>query len=422
MKKAVILCRIKIYEKMTNIAEYLSVEISVCAWGALALAFVCALLLLVMFRSQVAHVRRRVVKDDETPMPVDGYPAVSVVVFSQGDSENLRVLLPQILEQDYPAPIEVIVVNDEKSADTADVVSELELRYRNLYMTFAPERSRNLSRKKLSITLGLKAARYDAVALTCGNCRIESPLWLRLMMRHFIDGKSMVLGYSLPAKADADDFSSPAIPAHMSRAMTFDLEWSAVRAYGAAIAGRPRIGDGYNLAYSRKLFFDNKGFSRSLNLNFGDDDVFVCEVASADNCAVELSPDSRVLTVDFDPAYAYGVNKVRRMFTARFIPKGVFRIMGLYSCLCWGLLVSAVAATVLALPSLIGALGTLVAIVVSAVPCMVAWRKTGRALGIPRQALLTQPFLMLWHPFYNIRYRRRLRKVIPDQYTWGQKL
>ena len=76
--------------------------------------------------------------DDEEPLPAGGYPSVSVVVYSQTDATNLRTLIPQILEQDYPAPMEVIVVNDEGSEQTESTVSELELRYSNLYMTFAP--------------------------------------------------------------------------------------------------------------------------------------------------------------------------------------------------------------------------------------------------------------------------------------------
>lgn len=412
----------KLMTTMLEIHELLSTDLSLTGWISIATAVVCAFFMLITFRVQVARVRRLVEHDDETPIPVEGYPSVSVVVFSQGDSANLRVLLPQILEQDYPSALEVIVVNDEKSADTTDVISELELRYRNLYMTFAPELSRNLSRKKLSITLGMKAARHEAVILTCGNCRVESPIWLRLMMRHFIEGKEVVLGYSLPAVVDIDNFEGCASAARMSRMLAFDQEWTLVRNLGSAAGGVPVVGDGYNLAYSRRLFFENKGFSRSLNLNYGDDDIFVSEIANERNTAVEISPDSRVLAVESRPEYMYGVNKVRHMFTSRFVRRGAFRLMGLYCMMSWLLSVSAVVASVTSLPSLLGLIAALVAVLGTAIPCMVAWRKAGRALGLPRQALLTQPFLMLWHPFFNLKYKRKLRKVIAEQYTSGQKL
>lgn len=412
----------KLMTTMLEVHELLSTDLSLTGWISIATTVVCAFFMLITFRVQVARVRRRVEHDDETPIPVEGYPSVSVVVFSQGDSANLRVLLPQILDQDYPSALEVIVVNDEKSADTADVISELELRYRNLYMTFAPELSRNLSRKKLSITLGMKAARHEAVMLTCGNCRVESPIWLRLMMRHFIEGKEVVLGYSLPAVVDVDNFEGCASAARMSRMLAFDQEWTLVRNLGSAAGGVPVVGDGYNLAYSRRLFFENKGFSRSLNLNYGDDDIFVSEIANERNTSVEISPDSRVLAVESRPEYMYGVNKVRHMFTSRFVRRGAFRLMGLYCMMSWLLAASAIVASVTSLPSLLGLIAAFVAVLGTAIPCMVAWRKTGRALGLPRQALLTQPFLMLWHPFFNLKYKRKLRKVVAEQYTSGQKL
>lgn len=393
---------------------------------ALALAgaaFLCGLLLLLLFRRRVAAVRRKVTADDEAPIPVDGYPSVSVIVYSQSDGFNLRRLLVQILEQDYPSPLEVIVVNDENADTTEEVVSELQTRYRNLYMTFAPERSRNLSRKKLAVTLGMKAARYDMVALTCGNCRIESPIWLRLMMRHAIDGKEVIVGNSLPAQLPENAQADEAVePARLSRATMFDIEWCAVRRFGAALGGRTFMGDGYNMAYARHLFFDNKGFYKTLNLNYGDDDIFISEVATADNSVLELSPDSLVLALESDPAAVRRVNRVRRLFTSRFLPRAPYMFMSLQSWLSWIFVGTAAAAVVLSLPALTVAAAVLLMLPVFCLPVMVAWRKTGRALGIPRQAFLTQPLLMLWHPFYTLRYKLRERRTRNENYTWSQKL
>ena len=49
---------------------------------------------------------------------------------------------------------------------------------------------------------------------------------------------------------------------------------------------------GRNLAYRRSFFFENRGFSKHLTIPFGDDDLFVNDNATANNVAVELSPDS----------------------------------------------------------------------------------------------------------------------------------
>ena len=58
------------------------------------------------------------------------------------------------------------MVNEGESADVRDAVSMLRASHPNLYLTFTPEGVVNLSRKKLGITLGIKAARYDIAVLT----------------------------------------------------------------------------------------------------------------------------------------------------------------------------------------------------------------------------------------------------------------
>ncbi len=414
-------------------SAYLNIDYTLAVWLLLSAAFVCGMILLSVYRSRIVSLSRKVAADDEEPMPVDGYPPVSVVVYAQAAGMSLRKLLLDIIKQDYPAPMEVIVVNDDCSPFVADLVNELEMRYPNVYMTYAPRNSRNLSRRKLCITLGLKAARYDAIMLTTANCRILSPIWLRLMMRHMAAGKKVVLGWSLAATypgadASADpmaDFDatgeSDVVPevARLSRMATFDVQWSAVRWLGQAICGRPFMGDGCNLAYSRKLFFDNKGFSRTLELNYGDDDIFVSEVADPQNTAVELSPDSVVLSQEVDPMASHKVEKIRRSFTSDYLPRRPYLFMGLFSVFAWAFFVALIFASVLAAPSVVAAVVSLILAAAVWVPLMVAWRNAARALGLRRRAMLLLPLYVLRHPFYGMRFRLKRRDAARDNFTWG---
>lgn len=402
---------------MNILTPYLSFSFGPLVWALIGTAMLSGLLMLLILLPRLVRMSRKSKHDDEAPMPTDGYPAVSVIVYSQADGWNLRRLLVQILEQDYPAPMEVIVVNDENADSTEDVVSELELRYRNLYMTFAPERSRNLSRKKLSITLGLKASRYPTVLLTCGNVNISSGFWLRLMMRHFIDGKEVVIGPSRLVDADNLD-----IRPWQSRYCSFDTEWDSVRSLGSALAGHPFMGDGANLAYSKHLFFDNKGFSSNLNLLYGDDDIFVKEIGTGDNTAVELSPDSIVDVIDSNPSYMRRVLKLRRMFTSSYLPHCPYLMMGAASLLNWLMVLSGVAASLLALPSAVVAAFFLIVLLPSVwISLALAWKRVAKTLGL-RQVFLTQPFMMLYHPLDNLLCRWRSYRQRRDYFTWGQKL
>lgn len=399
----------------TDFLKYLDFDIPPIAWILLALTALCGFLSCLLLCRRLRAIRSKVQADDSDPIPETGYPSVSVIVCAQSNGKNLPVFLREILNQDYPGEMEIIVVNDEHDVATEDAISLLERQHHNLYMTFAPAGTHALSRKKLSVTLGLKAARNQYVLLTCGNCRIENNIWLKLMMRHTISGADIVLGRSrLSVIGPTDDIE----PAHLSPTHRFSRQWDLVRWLGAAALGHPFMGDGNNLAYKRELFFENKGFSNSLNLRNGDDDVFISQIAKGRTVALELSPDACVMDVDTMPDYIHSVMKRRRMFTAKHLPRAAFRHMGAIVLLNWLALTLGISATLLALPSPIAAIATLAILLACWIPMMFAWRRCGRSLMQFRPSCLRAPLLTLFLPFYNLRYLLQLRKETSDHLTY----
>lgn len=373
----------------------------------------CFLYLIIGFRHYVASVARRVTEDSDENLPEtpESYPAVSVIVYSEDDAANLELLLPQILDQDYPSPMEVIVVNDGAIGATKDVIARLEQRYSNLYMTFTPMESRSLSRKKLAVTLGIKAARYETVMLTMGNCRISSPLWLRSMMRHFAQGKEVVIGYGAPCPADD-------APDNWKRLRAFDTIWNATEYLSWAIAGRPYRGNCNNLAYRRSLFFKNKGFSRSLHLKFGDDDIFVNEVSTGRNTAVELSEASIVETIEQNPQVAHKHLKLRYDYTAKSLKTWARVFFGSCSLVWWMTIGCAVALSIIGWPSLVPMIASIVVLLLQCIILMISWRKTSKSLH-SRSILLTFPWFMSYHPIYNFYYRIKGFVKRGQNMTWG---
>lgn len=238
-------------------------------------------------------------------------PPVSVIVYAQNDAEYLESFLPCILAQDYPT-FEVIVINDGSTDHTKEVVMNLQERNPHLYQTFIPEESRNLSRKKLALTLGIKAAKYDIVLLTNANCHPVSSEWIGTIARNFVSGTDIVLGYSFYERRKSRGESY----------RMMDMLYHTLRYLSFAIKGRPYMGTGANLAYRKQLFFDNKGFSRHLNLHFGDDDLFVNEIATRTNTRVELSPESRIVESFGNNRQAWKEQKLRYDFTSRFLKGG----------------------------------------------------------------------------------------------------
>jgi cellulose synthase/poly-beta-1,6-N-acetylglucosamine synthase-like glycosyltransferase len=125
---------------------------------------------------------------------VDDLPPVSVIIYAKNESENLRMNLPYLLTQDYPA-YQVVVVNDGSTDESEEVLKLLETEHKQLYHTYIPEEAKYLSRRKLALTVGIKAAKYDVLLFTEANCRPLSPNWIKSMASNFVDGKSITLGF-----------------------------------------------------------------------------------------------------------------------------------------------------------------------------------------------------------------------------------
>ena len=392
---------------------YLSPHISDTSLWLLCISFGCVVLLaaIYMFRVRsVVNYRRRADRERPDKPDADYLPA-SVIIYSQGEADSLEEMLRMVLNQDYPAAFEVIVVNEGESVEVRDTVSMLRAAHNNLYLTFTPQGVVNLSRKKLALTLGIKAARYDIVVLTTTAAEIESPLWLKRMMRPFDrDGKTeIVLGYSYIDAEEDHSFGA--------RRRAFDHVAESVRWIGTAIARHPFRGTEYNIAYRKDAFLKNKGFARSLNLHYADDDIFVSEITRPGNTVVELSDESIVRLRHGNHPRLFTERVLRRIFTEGHIRRRPRFIFGLTGWLQIFAIAAAIAAGYIAYPNMQSAIIAAVIVIAMFVLDIVMWRPAMKAMK-SRKLLLTLPWLSITYPIRRICRHIRSRLGKQKKYTW----
>jgi len=207
--------------------------------------------------------------------------AVSVIICARNEAENLKVFLPSVLEQEYD-DFEVIVVNDCSDDDTEEVLDKFSREYSNLKVTRIHKESSLRHGKKMALFLGIKAAKNEILLLTDADCQPVSSKWISSFSSHFDDSCDFVLGYGGYLREKG----------LLNKYIRYDTMFIAMQYAGMAMTGFPYMGVGRNLAYRKSLFIKNKGFGPSINLQSGDDDLFVNKLAGKKNTAVNLDRES----------------------------------------------------------------------------------------------------------------------------------
>lgn len=239
----------------------------------------------------------------KTPPPSNHNQPISVIICARNERENLLQFLPLFLDQDYPT-FEVIVVNDASVDDTEDVLKAFSMQYQHLKVVNVPDNDRFYGSKKFALTLGIKAATYDHVLLTDADCKPTSKQWIQAMSAYG-KGKEIILGFSAYAQRKG----------LLNQLIRFETFYTALQYLSFALIRVPYMGVGRNLAYKKKLFFDNKGFASHQHILSGDDDLFINEVASSSNTAIAIHEDAHTISIP-KTSFKSWVRQKRRHYSA----------------------------------------------------------------------------------------------------------
>lgn len=243
---------------------------------------ICAVLVVLALLSSFLDTFFRKVRagGDGPSGPATPCRPVSVIVVADNNAEDLRANLDSLLSQDYEPGYEVIVVVDKDEDGTGDFLKGYGKRP-NLYTTFVPDSSRYMSRRKLAITLGVKAAKNELILLTDATCRPVSDKWISVMASRLDEGTDIVMGYSNYIH-EAGLFKV---------FYRFHCEYSNFReacngaAYGMA---------GNNIMFRKDVFMAGNGFQGNLKYLRGEYVFLVNKYAGQGNAAVETGCEGRV--------------------------------------------------------------------------------------------------------------------------------
>lgn len=331
-------------------------------------------------------------------------PSISLILTPYDDADKLEKSLPFFLQQHYSSGYQVIIVIEQGDHDAENIISrtlnntDLSESNVEVYVTSIPRSSRYVSEKKLAITIGVKAAKYDWVLITESSCRPASPQWLNLMARHCNENNSLVVGYG---KYD-DNTSS------FRRFERLHNSFYLMREYTKGTAYRM---NSYNLLMRKSEFMDKGGFLGNLHLTRGEYDFLVNKYAEKGNTALET--DDKAWLVEDEPSDTKWLNKhLYYMESKRFLERSakhrlLFNIDQTALHLTYLLLVASILyASVVSNQILLGA--SVLALLITVAFRFLLFRRASNDFDeriFPVTALFYEVSMIWRHLGYMIRYR-----------------
>lgn len=213
----------------------------------------------------------------------DGGPAggVSVIIPLRGpDYPFLEDTLPLLLSQEE-VRFGIVLMDMADDADFSfalTMAAEREPRIHIIRLTGAPVKKMS---DKMALNVGIKGAKYENLVFTKPECRPVSGNWLAAMADGFRHG-SVVIGYCGLERGSAGGGWG-----RLER-----MAWS-VRWLGRALRGKPYRGTICNMGFTKEAYYANDGFNR-LNLNIGEDDLFIQKLAERGKVAVMAEGEASV--------------------------------------------------------------------------------------------------------------------------------
>jgi len=233
---------------------------------------------------------------------------ISVLICAKNEAENLKQNIPKIIAQDFPK-FEVILINDDSSDTTLDIMQQFEAKYNHVKVIDVKHNDAFLSSKKYALTLGIKASSYNFLLFTDADCTPVSDQWIKSMSSHFSNSKTLVLGYGAYKKVSGS---------LINMLIRFETLVTAIQYFSYSKLGIPYMAVGRNLAYRKEEFFSNSGFSSHMQIQSGDDDLFVNQAATSKNTTICFSETSFTESLAHNSLKKWFVQKRRHVSTAQF--------------------------------------------------------------------------------------------------------
>ena len=208
-------------------------------------------------------------------------PSFSIIVPSRNYEENLRELVPSLLEQDYP-DFEVVVVDDCSYDGTEWYLNELKLQSNKL------KTSRIIQEtdfpNALAITIGIRAASKEWLVFLNPLCRVGDKTWLKSLAEELKPKTEAAFGFV----KYTNSYGS------MRKFIKYENFDSFILYGSARYLGLSMPITDMNVAYKREEFLSRRGFAAVLDSPFSENELYLNKISNRSNSVYLLNRPTAV--------------------------------------------------------------------------------------------------------------------------------
>ena len=228
-----------------------------------------------------------------TPIDSPAQRSFSILVAFRNEAENLKNLVENLENLEYPNDkFEVLLIDDDSEDDSLEVANILKEEHPNLNLRILSNRPGSLSPKKEAVEKGVREANNDWIMTTDADCSLD-PDHLRAYDQFLEKNSSTFVAGPVICSSDGSFLKRFQVLDFLS------LQGATMGSFGAKTLGsliRPFMCTGANLCYRKDAFLALNGYEGSRHIASGDD-VFLLEKMLAHDPERVHFIKSRVATV-----------------------------------------------------------------------------------------------------------------------------
>ncbi|HFE63519.1 MAG TPA: glycosyltransferase [Caldithrix sp.] len=238
-----------------------------------------------------------------SPSGAGEFLTVSVLVPARNEAPNIGKCLQSLDKQTYHRDrFEVVVIDDQSSDSTAEVVQEFIRKKPNFKLLRHKPTLDQPTFKKQALKFALQQVKSDIV-MTIDADTIAQPDWIMNMVAQYDERTGLLAGLVT--------FLPESEKRIFHKLQTLEFAGIVFCGMGSAANNRPIMCNGSNLSYRRKAFEEVGGYDGHLHLPSGDDDLLMQNIHSRTDWQVKYSLDPKTIN------YTTPVNSVSGFLNQR---------------------------------------------------------------------------------------------------------